>query len=320
MAEYNPMQIARFDSRGCLMEFMDSFAIGKVKINIAPYDTKTKKQIALNSFYLDFQDWFTISQRIQSGSMLYEAFNEKMMTEQAKANGQNYNMNDLYIQYGGTPKQKLKGKDIRPNNTDESRVLRIYASLAKNDAIMFHIVKGDGEQDKNGAIKPLFNAKIYKSEGTTVVASMPVNYNELRGACQLVDARIQAFIIKQQFDGVFVPNKNNEEESREGINNTPIESQSLNTPHIENVIPDEVAFPTDNNGYAQNASNYQQELQPQPMYQQPAQQPAYQQTVQQPMYPQPAQQPAYGNQQNIPNGNGFFGNPQEPWDVYKQIS
>jgi len=299
--EINPMQIARFDSKGCLMEIMDAFAIGKVKVSIAPYNIQSKKQIAINSFFLDFQDWFALSQRIQLGSMLGEAYNEKMMSEQAKATGQTYYMRDLHIQYGGTYANKLKDKDKRPSGADEARVFRIYPSSVKDGALMFSIAKGDGKREGNGAIKPLFQPYINKSDGSTIVAAMPVDYNELRGACQLVDMRIQAFITKQQFDGAFAASAQ-ENENREGISNTPIEPQNLNTPRTENVIPDEVAFPPETNPY-----NNQQNMQAYPQGNTNYQQQTYQQ---QPVQSQPAQQ-------NVPNGNGFFGNPQQPWSVYQ---
>lgn len=291
MSEKNPMQIARFDSKGCLMEIIDAFAIGKVKVNIAPYNTSSNKQIALNSFFLDFQEWFAISQKIQLGVLLSAAYNEKYQHEVAKQQNQQYFMKDLCVKFGGTPANKLKDKDRRPSGNDEARVFRIFPSLREN-SLMFSIAKGDGKRESNGSIKPLFNVHLNKNDQSTIVTQMPVDYDDLRGACQLVDTRIQAFITKQQFDGVFVSQSQNE--NREGVSNNPRPVQNMNTPRTENVISDEEAFPPEQNTYP----NYPQQGYPQQMVQNGYPQQAYNQPQGQSNnnYFNPGQPPYYYNQ------------------------
>lgn len=271
----SPLQIAKFNSLGCLMEIMDAFAIGKVKINIAPFNTQTHKQIAMGSFYFDFNEWFALSQRIQTGSMLVEAYNEKVKSEQAKANGQQYYMQDMYVQYGGTPANKLRqekqrGVDETGKPIPEARVFRIFPSIKNNQNIMFSIITGDGKLGENGQIEPRFKINQYKSDNRITVTQMPVNYNELRGYCQLVDMRIQAFITKQMFDGVFV-NNYNPNEQREGISDNPIPTQDLNARPNETVFTDEDLMHTstpNNNVVNMNVYQQQQQYQQNPQYQQ----------------------------------------------------
>lgn len=257
--EDNPLQIAKFNSLGCLMEILDAFSIGKVKINIAPFNTQTHKQIAMGSFYLNFNEWFAISQRIQTGSLIMEAYNEKVKTEQAKANGQTYYMQDLYMKYSGTAAGKLKqerqrGVDASGNPISEARVLRIFPSMKSYDKIMFAILTGDGKVGDKGQIEPTFNVKLFKSDARTTVTQIPVDYNELRGYCQLIDARINAFIIKQTLDGVYVSNY--QPENREGISNAPLPTQDLNPKDNVTVFSEADVAGTNNvipmNAYQQN--------------------------------------------------------------------
>lgn len=280
----SPLQIAKFNSSGCLMEIMDAFAIGKVKINIAPFNTQTHKQIAMGSFYLDFNEWFALSQRIQTGSMLMEAYNEKVKSEQAKAGGQQYYMQDMYVQYGGTPANKLKqekqrGFDATGKPIPEARVFRIFPSIKSNQNIMFAILTGDGKLGENGQIEPGFKINQYKSDDKTIVTQMPVNYNELRGYCQLVDMRIQAFITKQMFDGAFV-NNYNQNEQREGISDNPIPTQDLNARPNETVFTDADLMPASAmNNNVVNMNTYQQQQQYQQYSQYQQQQNAYPQSM-----------------------------------------
>lgn len=293
MGDASPLQIAKFNSAGCLMEFMDAFEIGKVKINIAPFDTKTHKQTAIGSFYLNFNEWFSISQRIQSGTMLMEAYNEKVRSEQAKASGQTYYMQNMYVQYGGTPAEKLKPEKKRANNAAEARVFKIFPSIKSNDNIMFAIITGDGKAGDKGQIEPVFNINTFKSNGTTVVTQMPINYNELRGYCQLVDIRINAFIIKQTLDGKYV-NNYQPDAARQGISNQPMPTQDLNAKPNETVFTDEDLLHTSNStqGNVVNMNAYQQNM------------------------PTPTQQTAYPQGNPYPQQNGAY--PQTMPDEYFQ--
>lgn len=197
MSKNNVTQIHRFDAKGVLMEILSSsFAIGKVRINIGNYNNNNK-MTALNEYYFDFADWFALSQQIQNGTMYQKAMQSLYEAQQTNS----YPKDIFTPKPTGTAKEKLKTK--RTSGMDEARVFRIYPSNRDMNAVMVSIAKGDGERQKQGIIAPKFNTYLNKSDGNTVVCNIKVNYDELRGACQLVDARINAFIIAQQLAGAY---------------------------------------------------------------------------------------------------------------------
>mgnify|MGYP004664474759 CR=1 FL=1 len=234
--ESNVTQIHRFDVKGVFMEIMSSgFKIGKVVLNIAEYDNNYR-QTALNTYYFGFAEWFMISNFITSGIWLNKSY---MATQHAKQN-QSY-MQDIFIAMSGTAKEKLRKP--RPSGCDESRVFRVFPSMKSPENLMFSIAVGDGQKKDKGIIAPRYSTHLNKSDNNTIVTQIMISYDELRGVCKLVDARIQAYIIAQQIAGAYnyIPNQATDDNKPQQQNLTPTQQplyepaqQTYQQPSLQN--------------------------------------------------------------------------------------
>ena len=179
--ERNAAQIIRVDGRNCFVELKnDSFAIGKVHMEFAQYDTaRPEGQRFTNHvhIYLDIAEFLTLAHEAQCGSL-------HMRMKKAKETGES---KPLYESLGGTPAETLKqqGK-ARADGMSLSRCMKLFAG-SKADYLLC-AESGAGERDAKGLIVPRYGAKPEQR------VSVPLSWRDFNKLTLITQAHIQAWL------------------------------------------------------------------------------------------------------------------------------
>lgn len=182
-------QIIRFDGRNVFVEVMDSaFEIGKIMLGFKEYDvTKEKGNRFTNevTIYMDITEFETLAHDIKLRFIDRDAARAR---EAQKAGGYKF-CKEVYMDMGGTTLEKLaKRKQSRPDNKDESRVLKI--TPGDKMPWILSAEKGAGKRTETGLIAP--------DGKPDVIIRVPFSDKDFRKFAIIVDNEIQAWRVMER--------------------------------------------------------------------------------------------------------------------------
>lgn len=149
-------QIVREDAKNRFVEaMMDSFDIGKLRMNFIAYDTTKKsgeRQTANIAIYLDVNDADYFCENILNGHYASKIRAEKKLV----AEGAQAYPNAADEFFGGTSASVLaKRGQSRSDGKALARVLTVEASNGKDFMLCLTAQQGPGIEGKNGSIQPI---------------------------------------------------------------------------------------------------------------------------------------------------------------------
>ena len=179
--EYNANQIIRKDARGCFVESLnDSFAIGKIHLAFASYDTSRpagKRQTNNVHIYISADEFLELCRKLNCGELRY----------MLKSRKESKDPNPLFQQLGGTSADKLKkiGRE-RADGKSLSRTMQLLCG-SRSDFLLV-ADSGPGEVNATGLIVPKFG----KSPENHVAVSM--SFEALSELMLLTQAHFNAWL------------------------------------------------------------------------------------------------------------------------------
>ena len=150
--ERNQNQITRKDAKNCFVESLnDVFAIGKIHLNFAAYDTNKpagQRQTAGVHIFIAADEFMELCRKVSCGEF-------KFLWQQKKKNN---DKEPLYTSLGGTSAEKLaKQNRSRPDGMSLSRTFKVMT--ADRAELLLVADSGPGVTTEKGLITPKFGSK-----------------------------------------------------------------------------------------------------------------------------------------------------------------